>query len=319
MEVPGASIVWRELTGPVLMNSIQSNISMHRTNLSFLSGLLLTTLFLTPDRSWAAVLASEDFGSHANNDPRSGSGDGTGWSSTWDGGGNQFYLNPGTNFAGATNVYNPTTSTYGANADGRSGRNFNTSPTGSFGLAGYLDGSGNIGANGTTLYVAWAMRSSSASHYWGFEFDRDGTGDGDRHLQISTDGPSGGNLWLRPNNDNGFASGIAASNTNINYFVLRLDFGASNNDTASLYYNPALNTAEGTPTAIVNAFDLSFDRIAIAKFNGGGNGTVDVENIRLATNYADVVGVPEPSGLALVGLAFGLSGVFARRRKTVNG
>jgi len=278
----------------------------------------------------AASVAFEDFGFHNTGDQITGT-DGVGWAAGWHGGNfSTLYSNSGSLFNSFI-VYGHSTDTYAKigggtqGSDGRVFRDFDTSVGGAFDTNGYLDGNGNIGADGTTIYIAWASKTTpvtsngnDSNYYHGFEFYRDGMSDSvNRHLQVSSD-PADQALWLRGNNTIGFDESTAQiigynfpALTQLHYFVLKIIFGAGNADSASIFMDPQLNAPEGMPTATIFSTDLSFDGIALASFVG--NPVYEVDDIRVGATYADVVGASNPpvvplptavwSGLAgLIGL-----------------
>ncbi len=186
---------------------------------------------------------------------------------------------------------------------------------GNFGANGYLDSNFDIGANGTTLYLAIALRAhknpGAPSNYYGLEMHRDGINDSARIFQVSTDGTPNTRLNLRVNSaGDGVDSGAGALNDSVQYWVLKFAFGAADADTVSFFYNPTLNAAEGMATSSITGTNLSFDRLSVANF--GGN-FIDFDDIRVGTEYADVVGaVPESSSVAML---LGGMGLFLARRK----
>ena len=75
----------------------------------------------------------------------------------------------------------------------RKGRFFDCSPDGVFAEHGYIDSNGNIGADGTTLYMSFLQQPSSTSPFYEFEFKRGDLGDGGRIGGIGNDVGSGNN------------------------------------------------------------------------------------------------------------------------------
>ncbi len=207
------------------------------------------------------------------------------------------------------------------NGHGRLLENLNTTGGGPF--ASYLEGV-NLGANHTTLYISFAMQiGASPAGYNGFELFRGTSADSGRIASVNIwTGHGSGNYFLTvgegANGGNFGGSGtsdanLGFSNTSVNFFVLRLDFGAAGTDTLSIYANPLLATEPGAPTGQVSASDLSFDRISNSTFGGGAPQAVD--EIRVGTTYASVTTVPEPSTMALLSMAAGAVATAGRRRR----
>ncbi len=264
--------------------------------------LLASAVFVS--NAGAAILASENFGTNPNQDLLGGNG--VGWAANWTNqtGTGQYFNNAGL-FGVPSNVFNHETDTYGYVGAGneRTGRNLDTTLAGNFGTNGYINAAGDIGQDGTTLYMGMAIRGHrtdmtgdiNPGGYYGLEFHRDGDGDANRIFQLSGDGGGGSGLALRENNNN--ATFSFNYNQNVQYWVFKFNFGVADADSVDFFYDPTLNAAEGTPTTSRAGTNLSFDRISLANF--GGN-FVDFDDIRLGTTYADVVGaVPEPSSALL--------------------
>ena len=271
--------------------------------------------------TFAVIIATEDFGNHPNF--ANLTGDGSGWSGNWT---NQVgtgqYFNSPTLFSTALNVYEPSGGTYGfvGHSGERAGRIFDTSASGAAATVGLLDSNSNIGADGTTVYIGVAIRAhkgvstpsqNDPTHFYGLDIQRGGISDPFRVLQVSTDGFDLTKLNLRANNDTSTSALIGDLTTEVEYWVLRVDFGIGDADSVSFFRNPELFAAEGAPSATVNGTNFSFDRLSFSNF--GGN-LVDVDDFRIGTEYADVVGavVPEPTTFLLSTLGFLV--LFNRRR-----
>ncbi|MEP6668234.1 MAG: hypothetical protein ABJF10_03725 [Chthoniobacter sp.] len=206
------------------------------------------------------------------------------------------------------------------NGHGRLLESFDT--TGAGGFAPYLEGS-NIGANGTTLYISFLLRvASPTGGYNGFELFRGTSADSGRILSVNQyTGHGSANYYLTVGegaNSNVFGgtpttdANLGFTNTNVNLFVLRIDFGVGGTDTVSIYANPLLGTEPGSPLGQVTASDLSFDRISNSTFSGGAVQMLD--EVRVGTTFASVTPAPEPGATVLLGgVAVVLLGGMRRR------
>lgn len=199
----------------------------------------------------------------------------------------------------------------------RTGRTLATSSN-SGGFGAFLDTNSNIGADNTTLYLSYTFRYGSTNPFWAMELHRDGTGDGNRILQIGQ-ADSGDGVELRANNDSGTDKQLDSSpDTAAHFVVLRFDFGAAG-DNLRVFYDPTIgpSTEPATPTAEYLAsagLDLSFDRVSFASFNGNG-AFLDFDEIRVGTSFASVAAVPEASAYLCMGLVGVISGVVTMRRR----
>lgn len=194
---------------------------------------------------------------------------------------------------------------------GRYGRFLDTSATGAF--ADYLDGSGNIGKDGTTLYMSFVMKAP-VGKYYEMEFKKDTLEDAGRIGGIGNDVGSDANVYLRSNSS--VNTSIASTTTNAMLYVVKFDYLAGNNDTVSVYVNPTLGTAPATPTLLkTGAGDMSFDGLTVASFQGNSV-TTKIDEIRFGTTYASVTPTPEPSTCVLATMGvFGLLAYAWRKRK----
>jgi len=120
----------------------------------------------------------------------------------------------------------------------RVGRFVDTSTNGPFGARGYRDGNGRIGADGTTLYLSFMQQPNGTDVYYEFEFHRDNLGDPGRIAGIGND-QGGNNVNLRA--PGGTHTFIGAGSTNVNFYVVRIDFKPGNDD-VYVYQNPVSAT-----------------------------------------------------------------------------
>lgn len=214
-----------------------------------------------------------------------------------------------------------TSNNFYENGHGRLAATFDVSGGGPF--ASYLE-SGRIGANGTTIYLSFLYRNTTASSagYSGFELFRGSNVDANRILSTNTwTGQANSNFHLTVGEGanggtwgGGVTSGINADlgfiNSSVNFFVIKIDFG-SGTDTATFYANPLLSSP-GSAAGTVSAADLSFDRIANSVFSGAP--PLYIDEIRIGTTYAAVTAIPEP-GTAAILSGFAALGLIALRRR----
>lgn len=166
----------------------------------------------------------------------------------------------------------------------RVGRFLDTSPGGPFGASGLVDSNGRIGADGKTLYLSFLQKPNGTTLFYEFEFHRADLGDAGRIAGIGND-QSGGNVNLRAPNSTHTV--IGAGDTNVNFYVVRIDFKAGNDD-VRVYRNPTSLTEPGTPTLTkLNAADLSFDGVSFGAFVNGRS--VAHDELRFGTSWAQVI------------------------------
>lgn len=171
----------------------------------------------------------------------------------------------------------------------RAGRALDTSANGPFGQAGYLNGGGNIGASGKTLYVSFLQQPSSAGSFYEFEFHRDNLGDSGRIAGIGNDVGNSSQVHLRAPASTHTPLGVG--NTNVNFYVVCIDF-KSGNDDVYVYRNPTGNLeSDNDPvlTRIATA-DMSFDGLAMGAYLNGV--TVKHDEIRIGATWTSVLGNP---------------------------
>lgn len=224
-----------------------------------------------------------------------GANGGFGWSGAWvslDGASSQILSNSlsanvnappgidGRSLGGS--LYQPNSS--------RKGRYLDCSGTGNFALHGFVDSNGNIGADGKTLYVSFLQRPSDVVQFYECEFHRNDLGDAGRMAGIGND-TTDHDVHLRVEVPAGGSStfwDLGAGNTNVNFYVLRIDFKTGNDD-VFLYRNPVSSTEPAVPTlTLSNVADMSFNGISFGAYLN--NVSLSHDEIRLGMTWADAIG-----------------------------
>lgn len=175
-------------------------------------------------------------------------------------------------------------------SNSRKGRYFDCSPAGNFAQHGYLDANGNIGADGSTLYISFLQQPSDVVQFYEFELKRDDLGDGgrisgigndtgDTHAHLRIEAPAGGASTFYD---------LGPGSTGVNFYVMRIDYHTGD-DTVTVYRNPTSSTEPATPTVTVsNIADMSFDGISFGAYLNGV--TVSHDEVRIGKTWADVLG-----------------------------
>ncbi|MES2924803.1 MAG: immunoglobulin domain-containing protein, partial [Verrucomicrobiota bacterium] len=234
------------------------------------------------------LLAYEGFDYNTGTANLDGKFGGLGWGAAWaavDGGGANVHagsLAAGNNAPNGHDAQSIGNSAFIPN-EKRSGRLMDTTPNGRLGLAGYVDGNGNVGADGKTLYLSFLQQPDGTSLFYEFEFHRGNLGDPGRIAGIGNDtGAAVVNLRTPTNSP----TLIGPGSTGVNFYVVRIDYKAGS-DEVRIYQNPLSATEPGTPTLLkTDGGDLSFNGLSIAAFVGR---TVKHDEIRLGQNWSDVV------------------------------
>lgn len=246
---------------------------------------------------FGGLLAYEGFNYPASSSDIGGASGGFGWSGTWvnvAGGSSQSFSNSltaGTNAPAGYDFHSVSGSLSITNAS-RKGRYLDCSATGNFAQHGYLDGNGNIGADGTTLYISFLQQPNSTIPFYEFELKQDNLGDAGRIGGIGNDVGSGNddaNLLIEsPAGGNQVFYDLGPGNTSVNFYVLRIDYHTGN-DTMTVYRNPASLTEPSVPTVkVTNIADLSFNGISFGAYLN--DVTVSHDEVRFGMTWADVVG-----------------------------
>ncbi|MES1180634.1 MAG: RICIN domain-containing protein, partial [Verrucomicrobiota bacterium] len=164
--------------------------------------------------------------------------------------------------------------------DKRVGRYLDCSINGIFGVYGYLDANGRIGADGKTLYLSFLQQPAKTALFYEFELNR-GT---ERIAGIGNDTHTDAVNLRAPA---GVFTPIGPGNTNVNFYVMRIDFKPGNDD-VRVYRNPAASKEPNQPTLLTtNVADLSFNRISLAAF--ANDNTAKFDEIRVASSWEQAV------------------------------
>ena len=176
----------------------------------------------------------------------------------------------------------------------RYGRLLDCSANGNFALNGLIDGNGNIGADGTTVYLSFLQQPNSPSTFYEFEFHRGDLGDPGRIAGIGNDFNSTTVNLRAPSSTH---TPIAPGSTNVNLYVVRINFQPGNDD-VYVYRNPMGNSeADNQPVlTMLGVADMSFNGISLAAFFNNAtsfsNVTVKNDEIRIGLTWGDVLGGP---------------------------
>jgi len=171
----------------------------------------------------------------------------------------------------------------------RSGRWLDCSTSGNFGLAGYVNTSGNIGASGKTLYVSFLQQPNSPAQFYEFEFHRGNLGDPGRIGGVGNDMANATTVNLRAPNSQ--QTPFAVGNTNANFYIVRIDYHGGSDD-VYVYANPmGFAESDNQPALTMRGVaDMSFNGISLAAYLNGV--TVKQDEIRLGQTWASVLGNP---------------------------
>lgn len=97
------------------------------------------------------------------------------------------------------------------------------------------------------------------------------------------------------------------------HFVVRIDFNPNADDTATIYMTPQPGLPEfAQPPLLVTTVEGDFEFDGVYARAGNGPNEWDVTDVTFATEFGDLVVVPEPGSLALI--ALGAAAVLRRRR-----
>lgn len=226
----------------------------------------------------------------------SGSNGGSGWSTSWRDDSTMQVSDTQLSYTDGNAVSLVTNGNIASTPTGMTGfrirRDFDTSGGSALAAAGLVDGNGNIGADGTSVYMSFLIkRDNPNSGWWALEWRRDGDADSDRTWLFRSD------YALNIAGGNTIASGLGNS-SNTHFIVMRVDYGATE-DTIHLYVDPDLDAEPSSATITMTGADLSFDRFAIADY-GATSQEVQLDEYRMAATWNQVTpsSGSAPSGYA---------------------
>jgi hypothetical protein len=173
-------------------------------------------------------------------------------------------------------------------------RSLGTSLGGVFDAAGLVenqDGMRLVGRDGAVVYLSFLQRVDKTSDvFYGFELHRS-DGNANRVLCIGHGAENTGygvtsnfNVY----NDRNFPQ-LGEENTNVNFFVVRITFGAGNRDRAEVFRNPESLIHENECKLDAELLgNFAFDRISLGNFHG--TKVHEVDEIRVGTSFRAVTG-----------------------------
>lgn len=280
------------------------NNSNHRPTLCVVVTLLALSLtHLAPSKSFATLLAHDNFDYTNIGGNLQRSFGGSGFTSPWALGG--FNASLSTNYKvgygslsypGIVSTGNSATTTSNNSITGLT-RRFNQS----------------LGAPGTTRYMSFLMRPEGIvgqgqfNGFFGLVLEQPG----DPEIMVSK--PGGGSLFNYGIENRGGSNQVATSTPVVagetSLFVLKTDFTAGN-DQFTLYMNPTAGLPEPSVASATRFASVP----SVQGITLYSTGAFSFDEFRMGETYADVVPVPEPVGG--LGLAFvAVSFLVLRRRK----
>jgi hypothetical protein len=173
-------------------------------------------------------------------------------------------------------------------------RSIGTSVGGVFDAAGLVenqDGVRLIGRDGTVVYLSFLQRVDKINDvFYGLELHR---GDGNANRVLCIGNGAEGTGYGVTSNFNVYGQrnfpALGKENTEANFFVVRITYGAGNRDRVEVFRNPASLADEGACKADVELVgNFAFDRISLGNFNG--TKVHEVDEIRVGTTFRAVTG-----------------------------
>src|SRR4029079_7006851 len=173
-------------------------------------------------------------------------------------------------------------------------RSLGTSVGGVFDAAALIenqDGVRLIGRDGATVYLSFLQRVNKLNDvFYGFELHR-GDGNGNRVLCVGN-GVDGTGYGVTSNvnvyGPKNFPS-LGKENTETNFLVVKITYGADNRDRVQVFRNPKSLTDEGACAVSAELVgNFAFDRISMGNFHG--TKIHELDDIRVGTAFRSVTG-----------------------------
>ena len=271
----------------------------------------------------AALLSYEGF-SYDDATTIIGKTGGIGWANAWNKSGNanasENATQPGLTYPNMPVTGNKVTLLSQQNNAGSTGNNVFT----------FRDPSTSFGTDNSTIWLSFLGQRT------GSKAGTDGPGGTATYQRIfalaffdaATENFSIGELSADPADAWGLNPTTAVTNTvhttvpidTQSMLLFKIDYGAANADTGSLWVNPDLSLGEaglGAPHATISD-NLTFNRIRISAGGSQNTGATlaasgVMDEIRIGTSFNDMLVVPEPNALVLAVLLLALCGAWHRR------
>lgn len=173
-------------------------------------------------------------------------------------------------------------------------RALSTSIGGVFDAAGLVENQNGIrliGRDGTTVYVSFLQRVNRLDDvFYGVELH---SNDGNPNRVLCVGNGAEECKYGVTSNTNSYAShnfpSLGEENTETNFIVIKIDYGADNRDRVTVYRNPESLANESACAAdAVLKGNFAFDRISLGNFNG--TKIHEVDEIRVGTTFLAVTG-----------------------------
>jgi hypothetical protein len=173
-------------------------------------------------------------------------------------------------------------------------RSLSTSIGGVFDAAGLVenqDGTRLIGRDGSTVYLSFLQRVDKLDDvFYGLELHRN---DGNSNRVLCIGNGAEGSKYGATSNVNALGAAnfpsLGDENTETNFIVVKIEFGADNRDRVSVFRNPeSLVNEEDCNVDAELVGNFAFDRIGLGNFKG--TKVHEVDEIRVGTTFLAVTG-----------------------------